>query len=88
MIHQKYLRYTIKALYIFSWALVFLGFFISLYLFSPFGFLASVFCAILGLTPGLFGVVLVEFYLLQKQKLHELKEQRELLSSLIEKLSN
>lgn len=86
MHNQKILRIAIDILLVSSWGLSFLGFTIGLYLFMPFGFLGGVCGAIFMAIPGLFIVVAVELFFIQRDKLNESKRQSEILKSIEEKL--
>lgn len=79
MQNRQALEIAINFLLVLSWALVFIGFFIGLYLFLSFGFLAGVCAAFLCTTPGLSLVLAMELFFIQKEKLKELKSQTTLL---------
>lgn len=69
-----------------SWAFAFAGATILFYLFLHIGILYSIFGAFIGALPGLFFVLLVEYFLLRQEKLEELKKQTKLLEELIAKV--
>lgn len=88
MRNQKSLKIAIDILLASSWGLSFFGFFIGFYLFLPFGFLSGVCGAIFLAIPGLFVIVGIELFFIQKEKLHELKSQTKLLKLIQRKLSS
>ena len=67
-----------------SWAFAFLGAFIFFYLFLEIGVIYSILASFLGATPGLFLVLLIEYFLMRQEKLNELKKQTKLLEKLVE----
>ena len=67
-----------------SWAFAFLGAFIFFYLFLEIGVIYSVLASFLGATPGLFLVLLIEYFIMRQEKLEELKKQTKLLETLVE----
>ena len=66
-----------------SWAFAFMGAVIFFYLFLHIGILYSIFGSFLGAIPGLFLVLLIEYFLMRQEKLDELKKQTELLEILV-----
>ncbi len=66
-----------------SWAFAFLGAFSLFFLFLNIGIFYSLFGAFIGALPGLFFVLLIEYFLMREEKLNELKKQTELLEELI-----
>ncbi len=66
-----------------SWAFAFLGATVFFYLFLDVGIVYSVFVSFLGAIPGLFLVLLIEYFLMRQEKLDELKKQTELLEILV-----
>jgi len=67
-----------------SWAFAFLGAVIFFYLFLHIGIIYSIFASFLGATPGLFLVLLIEYFIMRQEKLDELKKQTKLLEKLVE----
>ena len=68
-----------------SWAFALLGastFFFSL---LELGFIFSLVGAFIGVLPGLFMVLLIEYFLMREEKLNELKKQTKLLEELVAK---
>ncbi len=68
-----------------SWAFAFLGAASLFFIFLQVGILYSLIGAFLGALPGLFMVLLVEYYLLREEQLEELKKQSKLLEELVAK---
>ena len=68
-----------------SWAFVFLGATILFSLFINVGIVYAFFAALLGAIPGLFIVLLIEYFFMSQEKLNELKEQTKLLEKLVAK---
>ena len=66
-----------------SWAFSFLGATVFFYLFLDVGVIYSIFVSFLGAIPGLFLVLLIEYFLMRQEKLNELKKQTELLEILV-----
>ncbi len=88
MNQKKPLDLAIDILLVFSWALSFLGFFIGIYLFLPFGILEGICGGIFLAMPGLFSVVVVELFFIQKQNLKLSEQRNQLLKSINTNLSN
>lgn len=70
-----------------SWILAWLGLFIGYYLFAPLGLITGLIGAFLLTSPGLFLIVCIQLFFIQKDKLIELKRQSEILKSIENKLS-
>ncbi len=68
-----------------SWAFAFLGAASLFFIFLQVGIIYSLIGAFLGALPGLFMVLLVEYYLLREEQLEELKKQSKLLEELVAK---
>ena len=68
-----------------SWAFAFLGAASLFFIFLQVGIVYSLIGAFLGALPGLFMVLLVEYYLLREEQLAELKKQSKLLEELVAK---
>ena len=66
-----------------SWAFAFLGAVVFFYLFLHIGIVYTVLISFLGAIPGLFLVLLIEYFLMRQEKLDELKKQTELLEILV-----
>jgi len=79
----SYLSLLINFLLGASWAFALLGastiFFILLHI----GIFYALFGSFLGALPGLFFVLLIEYFLMRQEKLNELKKQTELLQELV-----
>ncbi len=67
-----------------SWAFAFMGAVIFFYLFLHVGIFYSIFGSFLGAIPGLFLVLLIEYFIMRQEKLDELKKQTKLLEKLVE----
>ena len=61
-----------------------MGAVVFFYLFLHVGIFYSIFASFLGAIPGLFLVLLIEYFLMRQEKLEELKKQTELLEILVE----
>ncbi len=85
---MKKSNFVLDILYVVSWCLAFLGFLIGFYIFLPISILVAFGVSILLAFPGLCGVVLVELFLIQKDKLNHLNEQTKILKSIEDRLSN
>ncbi len=68
-----------------SWAFALLGAFTLFFLFIHVGFFYSFVASFLGAMPGLFMVLLIEYFLMREEKLNELKKQTKLLEELVTK---
>ena len=66
-----------------SWAFAFLGATVFFYLFLEIGVIYSVFASFLGAIPGLFLVLLIEYFIMRQEKLDELRKQTKLLEALV-----
>jgi len=66
-----------------SWAFALLGAFTLFFIFLQIGIFYSLFGALIGALPGLFFVLLIEYFLMRQEKLHELKKQTKLLEELV-----
>jgi len=67
-----------------SWAFVFMGAVAFFYIFLHVGIFYSIFGSFLGAIPGLFLVLLIEYFIMRQEKLDELKKQTKLLEKLVE----
>jgi len=65
-----------------SWAFAFLGATIAFFLFLEIGLIYAIIGAFLGLIPGLFLVLLLEYFFIKHEQLEELVRQTELLEKL------
>ena len=68
-----------------SWAFAFMGAFTFFFLFFNIGIFYSIFGAFIGALPGLFFVLLIEYFLMRQEKLEELKKQTLLLEAIANK---
>ncbi len=68
-----------------SWAFAFVGATILFYIFLSVGILYAIFGALLGLIPGLFFVLLIEYVFMRQESLDELKKQTKYLEELANK---
>ena len=68
-----------------SWAFAFVGATILFYLFINVGILYGLFSALIGMIPGLFFVLLIEYVFMRQESLDELKKQTKLLEALANK---
>lgn len=68
-----------------SWAISFLGGTYLAFIFSPLGIFYILFAFLIGMLPGAFFVLLIEYFLLHQEKLDELKKQTKLLEELVDK---
>ena len=66
-----------------SWAFALLGASTLFFLFLHVGIFYSLFGSFIGALPGLFFVLLIEYFLMRQEKLTELKKQTELLEELV-----
>ncbi len=83
---KKLVQLSIDLLLVASWALSFLGFYMGIYLFMPFGFIGGLCGGLFLCAPGLLMVALVEIYFMQKEKVKLLNEQNRILKSIDSKL--
>jgi hypothetical protein len=70
-----------------SWAFTFLGAVFLFYTFLQVGLFLALFTSFLGMVPGLFLILLIEYFLMRQEKLNELKKQTKLLEELVAKAS-
>ena len=68
-----------------SWAFSFFGATILFFFFIQINIFYALFAALIGLLPGAFFVLLIEYFLLQEEKLYEMKKQTKLLEELVNK---
>lgn len=68
-----------------SWAFALAGATIFFYLFLEINLMYALFAALIGALPGLFFVLLIEYFLMKHEHLNELKKQTELLEELVRK---
>jgi len=68
-----------------SWAFALLGAATLFFLFLHISLFYSLFGSFLGALPGLFMVLLIEYFLMREEKLNELKKQTKLLEDLLAK---
>ncbi|HIO95330.1 MAG TPA: hypothetical protein EYG67_00735 [Campylobacterales bacterium] len=66
-----------------SWAFALLGAFALFFIFLSVGIVYALLSSLLGSLPGLFFVLLIEYFLMREEKLHELKKQTKLLEELV-----
>ncbi len=66
-----------------SWAFALLGASTLFFLFLHVGVFYSLFGSFIGALPGLFFVLLIEYFLMRQEKLNELKKQTKLLEELV-----
>jgi len=66
-----------------SWAFALLGAATLFFLFLNVGIFYSLFGSFIGALPGLFFVLLIEYFLMRQEKLNELKRQTKLLEELL-----
>jgi len=66
-----------------SWAFALLGASTLFFLFLHVGIFYSLFGSFIGALPGLFFVLLIEYFLMRQEKLTELKKHTELLEELV-----
>jgi len=68
-----------------SWAFAFMGATTLFFLLFHIGFFYSLIGSLLGALPGLFFVLLIEYFLMRQEKLEELKKHTKLLEELVNK---
>ncbi len=79
---SKSLGFVINFLLGVSWALMLIGAMTSFLSSYHTSFIFAVLSAAVGAIPGLIGVLLLEYFITDKEKLHELKKQTALLKEL------
>lgn len=82
---SPYLSILINFLLGASWAFALLGASTLFFLLLNVGVFYSLFGSFLGAVPGLFFVLLIEYFLMRQEKLNELKKQTKLLEELLKK---
>ena len=82
---SPYLSILINFLLGASWAFAFLGASTLFFLLLNVGIFYSLFGSFLGAVPGLFFVLLIEYFLMRQEKLNELRKQTKLLEALVAK---
>jgi hypothetical protein len=80
---SPYLSILINFLLGASWAFALLGASTLFFLLLNVGVFYSLFGSFLGAVPGLFFVLLIEYFLMRQEKLNELKKQTKLLEELV-----
>ena len=68
-----------------SWAFALIGASTLFFIFLQIGIFYGLFASFLGALPGLFMVLLLEYFLMREEKLNELKKQTKLLEALVAK---
>jgi hypothetical protein len=68
-----------------SWAFALIGASTLFFTLLPIGIFYALFGSFLGALPGLFLVLLIEYFLMRQEKLEELKKQTSLLEELVKK---
>lgn len=68
-----------------SWAFALVAASTLFFLFLEIGIFYALFAAFLGALPGLFMVLLMEYFLMREEKLNELRKQTKLLQELVAK---
>jgi len=81
----NFLSILINSLLGASWAISFLGGTYLAFIFSSLGIFYILFAFLIGMLPGAFFVLLIEYFLLHQEKLDELKRQTQLLEELLKK---
>ncbi|MCH9740946.1 MAG: hypothetical protein K0U38_08925 [Epsilonproteobacteria bacterium] len=66
-----------------SWAFALIGAATLFFSFLSVGIIYAIFGAFLGSLPGLFMVLLIEYFLMREEKLQELRKQTKLLEELV-----
>ena len=69
-----------------SWAFSFFGATVLFFIFIKVNIFYALFTALVGLIPGAFMVLLIEYFILHQEKLAELKKQTKLLEKLVSQL--
>jgi len=82
---SPYLSLLINFLLGASWAFTLVGASTLFFLFLQVGIFYALFGSFLGSIPGLFLVLLIEYFLMRQEKLNELKKQTVLLEILVDK---
>ena len=82
---SPYLSLLINFLLGASWAFALLGASTLFFLLLPLGIFYSLFGSFLGSLPGLFVVLLIEYFMMRQEKLNELKKQTRLLEEILQK---
>ena len=70
-----------------SWAFALIGASTLFFSFLSINLFYAIFTALFGALPGLFFVLLIEYFLMREEKLNELKKQTKLLEELVNKLN-
>ena len=81
---SRTLGFVINFLLGVAWAMMLLGAFTSFFSFYDSNLLLAVISAVIGAIPGLLGVLVLEYFITDKEKLAELKKQTALLEKLLE----
>jgi uncharacterized membrane protein (DUF106 family) len=68
-----------------SWAFALAGASTLFFIFLSMGIFYALLTALLGALPGLFFVLLLEYFFMKQEKLNELKKQTKLLEELVDK---
>ena len=84
---SRTLGFVINFLLGVAWAMMLLGAFTSFLSFYETSFLFAIVSAVIGAIPGLLGVLLLEYFITDKEKLEELKKQTALLEEIKRGLS-
>jgi hypothetical protein len=82
---SPYLSILVNFLLGASWAFALLGASTLFFLLLPVGLFYSLFGSFFGALPGLFFVLLLEYFMMRQEKLNELKKQTKLLEKLVSK---
>ena len=82
-LQSKTLSFVVNFLLGASWATVFVGAFTSFFLYLENGILFAIVSFFMGAIPGMISVLLLELFMVQKEKYYELQKQTKLLEALV-----
>ncbi|MCB4743290.1 MAG: hypothetical protein LGB07_01530 [Sulfurovum sp.] len=82
---SKTLHFIINFLLGVSWATMLTGMLTAFLAFYENSLFFAIISALMSAIPGLLGILLLEYFIINKEKLEEIKKQTELLKRLVEK---
>ena len=82
------LSFVINFLLGVAWATVFIGAFSTFLSFYSQSFLFSIIAAVVAMLPGMIGVLLLEYFIVSRNKYFELQKQTALLQKILEQQQN
>lgn len=87
-LQDRYFTFVINFLLGIVWGFVFIGAFGAFYSFNDSDIFSIIISVLVGILPGMIGVIIIEHIIVNKEKLSELKKQTKLLEQLLDNKIN